>query len=77
VGPDEPVTAKRDDGAVVGFEVKAAARVPGNDFKGLRRLRETVGDAFIAGVVLYTGARGYTYEDRLHVMPVDRLWTAE
>lgn len=64
-----------EDGGVIGFEVKAAARVAGNDFAGLRRLRELLGDSFLAGVALYTGTRSYTYEDRLHVMPIDRLWS--
>lgn len=63
-----------DDGGVVAFEIKAAARVGGDDFAGLRKLRELLGDAFIAGVALYTGARSYTHEDRLHTMPIDRLW---
>jgi len=40
----------------------------------LRHLRDLLGDTFVAGVALYTGARSYTYEDRLHVMPVDKLW---
>lgn len=29
----------------------------------------------IAGVGHYTGERGYTFEDRLHTLPIDRLWT--
>jgi len=66
-----------DDGRVVAFEIKATARVSGNDFRGLAKLRDVLGDAFIAGVALYTGARSYTYEDRLHVMPIDRLWRQE
>lgn len=32
------------------------------------------GEAFLAGVALHLGERSYTYEDRLHVMPVNRLW---
>ncbi|GAA2595955.1 ATP-binding protein [Winogradskya consettensis] len=64
-----------DDGRVLAFEVKANERVSGNDLKGLRKLRDTLGDRFIAGVALSTGLRSYTYEDRIHVMPVDRLWT--
>ncbi|WP_433725341.1 ATP-binding protein [Actinoplanes sp. CA-051413] len=64
-----------DDGQVLAFEVKANERVPGADLKGLRRLRDTLGDRFIAGVALSTGLRSFTYEDRIHVMPVDRLWT--
>jgi predicted AAA+ superfamily ATPase len=63
-----------DDGRVIAFEIKAAARVSGNDLRGLAKLRDLLGDAFVAGIALYTGARSYTYEDRLHVMPIDRLW---
>ncbi|CAN5165858.1 hypothetical protein BH23ACT9_BH23ACT9_34890 [soil metagenome] len=29
--------------------------------------------AFAAGVVLYTGQRAYTYDDGLHVLPIDRI----
>jgi predicted AAA+ superfamily ATPase len=64
-----------DDGGVIGFEIKAAARATGDDFAGLRKLRDTLGATFVAGVVLYTGPRSYTYDDRLHVMPIDRIWT--
>ncbi|NMM18184.1 MAG: ATP-binding protein, partial [Cellulomonas sp.] len=69
------LVVERDDGAVVAFEIKAAGRVPGSDFRGLRKLRDTLGDAFIAGVALYTGERAYTHEDRLHTVPIDRLWS--
>lgn len=30
----------------------------------------------MSGVVLTTGSRSFTYDDRIHVMPVDRLWHA-
>ena len=63
------------DGRVLGFEVKAAERVSGLDFRGLRKLRDALGDRFIAGVVFNLGTRSYTYDDRLHVLPVDRLWS--
>jgi predicted AAA+ superfamily ATPase len=65
-----------DDGQVLAFEVKANERVAGTDLKGLRKLREALGDNFIAGVALSTGLRSFTYEDRIHIMPVDRLWTS-
>jgi len=67
---------ERDDGALIAFEVKGAGRVSHADFGPLRKLREATGDSFIAGVVLYTGARSYTSDDRLHVLPLDSLWTA-
>ena len=63
-----------DDGRVLAFEVKANERIPGTDFKGLRSLRASLGNRFIGGVAFSTGPRSYTYEDRLHVMPIDRLW---
>ena len=66
---------EREDGALVAFEVKSGARVPGGAFKGLRKLRDATGEALVAGVVLYLGRRSYRYEDRLHVMPVSSLWT--
>jgi predicted AAA+ superfamily ATPase len=62
------------DGGVVGCEVKATARVDAKDFAGLRRLRATLGETFICGVVFYLGTRSYNYDDRLYVIPVDRLW---
>ena len=67
---------ERDDGSLFAFEVKAGTRVPGGDFAPLKKLRGLVGDAFIAGVVLYLGERSYNFEDRLYAMPVDRLWTS-
>ncbi|MFT4218174.1 MAG: ATP-binding protein [Micropruina sp.] len=63
-----------DDGRVLAFEVKANERVAGSDFKAMRKLREALGSRFVAGVAFSTGRRSYTYEDRLHVLPVDRLW---
>lgn len=64
------------DGRVLGFEVKAGERVAGSDLRSLAKLRDHLGDRFAAGVVLNLGTRSYTYDDRLHVLPVDRLWTA-
>lgn len=65
-----------DDGRVLAFEIKSAGRVSGSDLKGLAKLRDVLGDSFTAGVAFYTGDRSYTYDDRLHVLPIDRLWSA-
>jgi uncharacterized protein len=46
-----------DDGRVLAFEVKAKERISGADFKGLRKLRDALGDRLIAGVTLNTGVR--------------------
>jgi predicted AAA+ superfamily ATPase len=63
------------EGAVAGVEVKASSTVVDNDFRGLRLLRDKLGRSFLGGVVVNLGQRAYTYEDRLHVLPLDRLWT--
>lgn len=62
------------DGRVLAFEVKAGERTVHSDFRGLRKLRDSLGSRFVAGVVVSLGFRSYTFEDRLHVLPCDRLW---
>lgn len=87
---DEPTTAghwrtrdndevdlviERDDGAVVAVEVKAGDHIETKDLAAIGKLRTRLGNSFAAGLVLYLGSRGYTADDRTHVLPVDRLWT--
>lgn len=75
-GSEVDAVVEFDDGRVLGFEVKANQRVAGKDLAGLAKLRDRLGDRFIAGVALSTGSRSYsTDQDRVHVMPLDRLWT--
>ncbi|MFT4166375.1 MAG: ATP-binding protein [Microlunatus sp.] len=73
-GTEVDLVAEFDDGTVIAFEVKANERATGADFKGLRQLRDALGRKLRAGVILTTGRRSFTYDDRLHVMPIDRLW---
>lgn len=75
-GDEVDLVIERDDGAVIAFEVKAGSRVPGESLAGMRKIRDAYGEAFLAGVALYLGSRSYTHEDRLHIMPVDRIWGA-
>lgn len=73
-GAEVDLVIEHDDGTVIAFEVKANERAPAADFRGLTQLREALGSRFSAGIILTTGRRSYTYADRLHVMPIDRLW---
>ena len=73
-GAEVDLVTEFEDGQVVAFEVKANERATDPDFNGLRQLRDAVGSRFRAGVVLTTGRRTYTQSDRIHVMPIDRLW---
>lgn len=74
-GDEVDLVIEREDGAVVAVEVKAAQRVGARELAPLRKLRDAVGSAFLAGVALHLGAQSYTAEDRLHVLPVDQLWS--
>jgi predicted AAA+ superfamily ATPase len=63
-----------DDGHVVAIEVKAATSFSARHFTGLARLRDRLGERFLAGIVLNTGAAGYRYADRLYGAPISALW---
>lgn len=58
---------------VIGIEVKAAATVSGTDFRGLRRLKDQVGEDFVAGVVLYDGDKALSFGDGLWAVPLAAL----
>jgi len=63
-------------GRVAGVEVKASATVTGDDFKGLRKVRDTMDGKFIAGVVLYDGEAIIPFGNNLYAMPISCLWEA-
>ncbi len=65
---------ERYDGAVVGIEIKAGDRVDGKQFGGLRKLRDRLGSSFVAGIAFHLGQVGYEADDRIHSLPVERLW---
>lgn len=66
---------ERNDGAVVGIEVKSGERIDGKQLAGLKKLRDRLGTAFVAGIAFHLGQIGYQAEDRIHALPVERLWT--
>jgi predicted AAA+ superfamily ATPase len=61
---------------VIGLEVKASTAFRGDDFNGLRRLRDRLGPRFLAGFVLATAQTGFHYADRLYGLPIAALWEA-
>ena len=62
------------DGSVVAIEVKSAATVNRADGRGLRFLRDRLGDRFIAGVVFYTGPLTGRMDDKIWFTPIPALW---
>lgn len=76
-GREVDVVLERRGGAVVGIEVKSAASASPSDFRGLRHLRDKLGDRFKAGILLYTGPSTVPFGDRLAAVPLAGLWAPE
>ena len=68
------IVLERDDGTIVGVEVKASATVKAGDFGGLRALAEACGDRFAFGVVLYDSTDVVPFGGRLAAAPLSCLW---
>jgi hypothetical protein len=68
------IVLERDDGMIVGIEVKASATVTSSDFAGLRTLAEACKDRFAYGVVLYDSSDFVPFGDRLAAAPLSALW---
>lgn len=71
---DVDVVLENNRGDVVGVEVKAAATLRAADWKWLKKLADTRGDSFKAGVVVYAGAQTIPLGSRLWAMPYSGLW---
>ena len=61
---------------LVGVEIKAAATITQNDFKGLKKLANTCGPKFSAGAVFYDGDSILPFGAKLFALPI-RLLTPE
>jgi predicted AAA+ superfamily ATPase len=70
------VVLERGTRELAGVEVKASATVTAADFRGLRKQQESAGSRFKAGVVLYDGEATLPFGERLHAVPLRRLWEA-
>lgn len=73
-GREVDIVLERRGGSVVAIEAKSSASASPGDFRGLRHLRDKLGDRFKAGVVLYTGPSTVPFGDRLAAVPLAGLW---
>lgn len=74
-GAEVDLVLEASDGPVVGLEVKASSTIQPADLKGLKLLRDKLGDRFLGGYVLYTGPTAQPVADRIVALPIDALWT--
>lgn len=66
---------EREDGALLGIEIKAAASTKKGDFKHLSWFRDNLaGDRPFVGIVLYAGTFSGSFGDGLWAVPFGALW---
>lgn len=58
---------------LAGIEIKAAATVTASDFKGLKKLKESCAEQFVAGVVFYDGENILPFGEKLFAVPISLL----
>lgn len=73
-GTEVDIVLEARNGKVAGVEIKAAASVGADDFKGLRKMATALGDRFVQGVVLYDGDQVVPFGERLFAVPISALW---
>ena len=73
-GEEVDFVVERPGGALVGIEVTAAATVTASDFRGIDALRRDAGDAFVCGIVLYTGESTASFGNERYAVPINALW---
>jgi predicted AAA+ superfamily ATPase len=61
-------------GDVAAIEAKSAAVVTASDARGLRLLRDKLGQLFKTGVVVYSGEHTLPIDDRIWALPISGLW---
>jgi predicted AAA+ superfamily ATPase len=68
------IVLERGARELAGIEVKASATVTPGDFRGLRKLKDTAGNRFVAGAVLYDGESSVSFGEGLFAVPIRALW---
>ncbi|MFT4036349.1 MAG: ATP-binding protein [Patulibacter sp.] len=74
-GREVDIVVELLDGRIIAFEVKAAATLGRSDGRGLRYLRDRLGERFVAGAVLHAGATTLPISDRIWALPLSALWS--
>jgi predicted AAA+ superfamily ATPase len=73
-GKEVDFVVEKHNGDTIGIEVKLDMTIKQEDFKGLKVLKEAVGNKFVKGVVIYTGNEIGTFGEDMWAVPVCYLW---
>ena len=59
---------------IAGIEVKSGSTVGVSDFKGLHKLKKSIGKNFVCGVVFYNGEISVRFGKGFYAIPLNTLW---
>ena len=59
---------------IAGIEVKSSSTVGVSDFKGLYKLKKSIGKNFVCGVVFYNGEMSVRFGKGFYAIPLNTLW---
>lgn len=74
-GVEVDIVLERPDGKIIGIEVKTSGSVQPRDITGLKYLRDSVGDKWHRGIVLYTGSDSIPLDTKITALPMSALWS--
>jgi len=73
-GKEVDFVIESPDGKIVGIEVKLDGTVNEKDWANMNSMRETVGNRFIKGIIIYTGTELLPVSRNIWAVPVNYLW---
>lgn len=73
-GAEVDIVVSLPAGRVLGIEVKSTVAPRAEHARGLRALRDRLGEAFVAGVVLHLGENAWSYGEGIWALPLAALW---
>lgn len=73
-GQEIDFVIERNDGSIIGIEVKASSKVDSAMFKHMKTFADEVGEKFLRGIIFYTGKEPLPFAKNLLALPIDVLW---
>ena len=73
-GKETDFIIEKDNGETIAIEVKLDSSLNEKDFKNLELCRNTIGNKFKKGIVIYTGEEIVPFGEKLWAVPVNFLW---
>ncbi len=73
-GQEVDFIIERNDGMLIGIEVKATSKINNDMFNHLRILSNETKNKFLRGIIIYTGSEIIPFSKNLFALPVNLLW---